>query len=197
MNIAIVLIHNKSALQNVSQINALKSRLTEVRELDVDENGLPILDEETGLQTTHLIGYEIGALALTHLIKVYQIIPFGVTPPTNLYALDSHKVFYGAGDEDKTGTHPRFFNWGLKRSTDYGADIVLYASDVANVDTTDLRTRLSQLSSGSSMFAEAAYGKISHVNLLRRIGQLDETKNFNTAITDLKNRIANWKGLHG
>ena len=112
VKLAIVLTHNKTDAENISQIDTLKALLTEV----VDG---PFLNEETG-ETWTTIHHEIIGLGIPHEVKVYQIIPFGVTLPPNRYEFNSGgMVYYGAGDEDKTGDHPRFFNWGLKRATDY------------------------------------------------------------------------------
>ena len=119
MNLAIILVHNKSTSENIAQIDTIKSLLTEITDG-------PFINEETG-ETWTTIHHEIIGLGFPHQVKVYQVIPFGVTPPSNIYDINSGGlVQYGKGDEDKVGKHPRFFNWGLKRGTDYGADIVIY-----------------------------------------------------------------------
>lgn len=192
MIIAIVIVHNKNAAGNRNQITALASHLTEVRETRLDENGAVILDEETGQPVQFLVGYRIQGIVRDHLCHLYQIVPFGINPPSNLYLLDSYKVFYGAGDENKTGTHPRFFNWGLKRGIDHGADVVIYLSDLASLTISDLDDKAGRLADllGTLIFTESTWGKMGHRRLLLRIGQLLEDRTFDQAVTELKARIA-------
>src|SRR4051794_17374759 len=119
--------HNKTPKQNAAQLDALLPLVKKIIDpIEIfDENG-KLLETQEGYH------YELDGLNLPHQVRFYQIVPFGVTPPDNFYRLDSHNVLYGTGDEDKTGEHPRFFNWGLKRSTDYGAEVNVYLEDVAS-----------------------------------------------------------------
>lgn len=170
-SLAITLVHNKTDAENEAQITALKALLTEVTDG-------PFTNEETGetWTTTH---HEIIGLTIPHTVKVYQVIPFGVIPPANRGEINSGgMVYYGLGDEDKIGNHPRFFNWGLKRGTDYGADISLYLEDVSKFDITKLSTKFEKLidKNDPMEFDEDVCGKLATVNLLKEKGQLDETK---------------------
>lgn len=187
MKLAIVLIHNKGNLGNTLQIEVLKpliEKQTVLHSGQVDFKGNTIPDFETYY-------YTIKGLTIPHEAKFYQIVPFGVNPPTNLYDIDSYKVFYGKGDEDKVGDHPRFFNWGLKRGTDYEADIVLQLDDVASLDILNLPAKLNALiePTNPTEFTEASYGRMATKKLLKEVGQLDEAKNFDAAIIDLKERV--------
>ena len=195
MNIALVLVHNKSNVENNQQIENLKSKLTEIRvdSFFNDENGnqIPTIDPETGIQKTHLDHYILTGLPVEHQIKVFQIIPFGVEPPANLYTIDSHKVFYGVGDEDKVGNHPRFFNWGLKRGTDYGADIALYIDDMNKFVPQKLIPLIQTLDSPNdpTEFADKDFGKLATFRLLKEVGQLKEDRSLSDAVADLKIRV--------
>lgn len=197
MKIAITLVHNKTDSENVAQIEAAKLLVDEVKvpAFTNDESGtsVPIVDPESGIQKQILIGYKIKNLAIDHMVKFFQVFPYGVTPPANYNDIDSHKVFYGKGDEDKTNDHPRFFNWGLKRGTDNGADISVYLSDPAALTSTKVRTALNGLKNDTE-FIEEAWGKIGTLKLLREVGQLKEDRSLTQAITDLKTRVVE-KGL--
>lgn len=184
IRLALVLIHNKSDLDNQAQITAVKNLTTEV----VDG---PFLNEETG-ETWTTIHHEIIGLPFPHEVKVYQVIPFGVEPPTNRYEINSGGlVQYGKGDEDKVGDHPRFFNWGLKRGTDYGADIVVSLEDFKKFSVDDLAVYLNTLidPDDKTEFAEDTSVKIGTLKLLKEVGQLDEAKGKEEALTDLKQRV--------
>ena len=170
MNIALILTHNKP--DNFKQIEDLKVWL-ELKER-VFEEGI-----------TYYYTFKNNP---NHEIHVYQISPHGVEPPANLYDIDSRKVFYGKGDEDKAADHPRFFNWGLKRAADYGADIAIHLEGKLN-----LEKLFTDVNKGD--FVETEYGKISTAKLLREVGQLDETQTDTSS--DFKARIVQ-KGLnHG
>lgn len=186
MNIAITLVHNKTAAENEAQIEALKP-LIEIQEETFDE-----YDSEGNVigQFTKNY-YTIKGLTLEHRALFFQVVPFGVTEPTNLYDIDSHKVIYGVGDEDKIGDHPRFFNWGLKRGTDYGADVVIHIDDASKFDPTKISIKLDKVldEKDKTEYAEDTYGKISSLRLLKEVGQLKEDQTLLDAITDLKARV--------
>lgn len=151
MNLAVVIVHNKGDVENAAQIEALKPLIEKQTEThdEFNESG-----EVVGQFETYY--YTIKGLP-GHEVKFYQIVPFGVTKPANFDAIDSHKVMYGKGDEDKTGDHPRFFNWGLKRATDYGADIVIHLDDYTKLDISDIEKQLIK----TDKKIEKDYGKIS------------------------------------
>lgn len=186
MRIAIIITHNKTDAENEAQIEALKP-LIEIQEEVFDE-----YDSEGNVigQFTKNY-YTIKGLTLEHRASFFQIVPFGVTKPTNINEIDSHKVFYMAGDEDKTGDHPRFFNWGLKRGTDYGADVVIHIDDASKFDPTKIAIKLSKVADEKDKieYAEDTYGKISSLKLLKEVGQLKEDQTLSYAITDLKSRV--------
>lgn len=186
MKLAIVLTHNKGDQGNFDQIETLKPLITKITEQNVDNEGNPF-------ETYH---YELTGISQPHELRLYQIIPFGVTEPSNFNDIDSHNVIYRLGDEDKTGDHPRFFNWGLKRATDYGVDVVIHVDDDKSFSVKDINSQLPKLTNAQDKteFIEVPSGKMSTLKLLREVGQLDESKSKLNAVNDLKGRIAN-KGL--
>ncbi len=192
MKIGIVLTHNKTDQENIDQINTLKSLMTEVEDTfdEFDEEG-KVIGQFT---TTH---HEIIGLGRPHEVKVYQIVPYGVTPPPNRYEVNSGGlVEYGVGDEDKTGDHPRFFNWGLKRGTDNGAEVVVHIENVAKFSVADLAAQLNTIidPTDKTEYIEDAGTKLASLTMLKEVGQLDETKSKEDAISELKEKI-NTKGL--
>lgn len=172
IKIAIVLVHNKGNKGNSDQIDIV--------------NSLLIYHQQESNSFYTLNGY-----IEDHEIRIFQVIPFEVTPPENLDLLDSYKVFYGLGDEDKTGDHPRFFNWGTKRSTDYGSDIVIHIDDATQFNRDNLIKKLPQIidKNDTTVFSEDTYGKIISVEALKRIGQLNESVTKQEAIEMYKTRI--------
>lgn len=186
MTIAVVLVHNKTDAENIAQIDALKA-LIEVNEEMFDE-----YDSEGNVigQFTKTY-YTLQGLSLDHRAIFLQIIPYGVTEPPNLYDIDSAKVFYRLGDEDKTGKHPRFFNWGLKRGTDYGADICIYLDDYKKFDVSKLLPKIEKLSDkiDTTEFVDDTSCKVATLKMLKDVGQLKEDQTLSNAITDLKARV--------
>lgn len=165
MNIAITLVHNKSDQENIDQINTLKALLTEVTDG-------PFTNPETGDSWT-TIHHEITGLGTPHTVKVYQVVPYGVTPPPNRGELQSGGiVYYGAGDEDKTGNHPRFFNWGLKRGVDNGADVSLCIEDLSKLDFKKMLKKLQRVADKAdpAEFEQDESGKIANLAFLKKGG---------------------------
>lgn len=189
--IAIILVHNKSDVDNFNQIEIIKS-LIEKKSI-VHDIYDPITKQPTGSTFTTFY-YTIKTLPITHEVLFYQIIPFGVIPPTNRDTIDSWKVYYAKGDEDKVGNHPRFFNWGLKRGTDYGADVVVYLDDIFMFNVINLKDSLDKLINNTELI-ETSFGKISSFKLLQEVGQLKENITITEAFTDLKQRLTQ-KGLN-
>jgi hypothetical protein len=184
MNIAITLVHNKGNQKNSEQIEALKTFLKTVVDGPFFDPNLQI-----NYTTTH---HEIIGLPFPHTVKVYQAIPFGEEGPDNRYDLNSGgMVYYRNGDENKVGDHPRFFNWGLKRGTDNGADISIYIDDYTKLDITDLAIYLNSLIDPQDPheFVDGKFGKLATLTLLKDIGQLKEDKSQAEAIADLKDRV--------
>lgn len=163
MNISIVLVHNKSDEENNAQIDALLALV----EKQTESN--QISSENGDIETYETYYYTLKGIE-GHQVKFYQILPYqpnnlrlvegkpyeGVWP-VNASLLDSHKVAYGQGDEDKQGDHPRFFNWGLKRATDYGADIVIHLKDYKKFDVQGIVKSIEK----KEKRQDKAYGKIS------------------------------------
>lgn len=189
MKISITLVHNKTDSENTAQIEALKPLLKTI------EDG-PFTNPDTG-ETWTTFHQEFIGLNTPHEVRVYQVVPFGVTPPVNRGEIQSGGiVYYGEGDEDKTGNHPRFFNWGLKRGTDNGADVSIYLEDVSKFDLKKLEKKLTKLMdrNDTTEYAEDTYGKMGTVKLLKEVGQLKEDRNLSQAVAEFKQRVTQ-KGL--
>ncbi len=190
LNIAAIIIHNKTDAENIAQIDFLKPFIAKVT-----ENHPSVTDPYGNVSPAYdTYYYIIKGLAIEHKVKFYQIIPYGVKIPTNLDDIDSYKVYYGAGDEDKTADHPRFFNWGLKRATDYGADVVVYLEDYTKFTASRAATNIAKLVNNVEL-VEATFGKIATLKLLKVVGQLKEDSPFASSLTDYKTRII-MKGLN-
>lgn len=178
IKIAISLIHNKSNRNNELQITTLNTLITQIFE-EINVEGI-IKQAPTGI-------YKLNNLLIEHECKIYQIVPFGVRVSDNFNLLNSYNVYYGVGDENKIGEHPRFFNWILKRGTDHGANICLQLSDISNFTLSNLNTRLNTID--TEKFIETNYGKFGSLRLLREVGQLKEDRSIANAIIDLRSRI--------
>lgn len=199
MNLALVIVHNKSDQENFDQIEALKPLITKITDTHDEFD-----DQGNVIGTFDSYHYELQGLDFPHELRVYQILPYqsdnprlqqglpyeGVWP-TNATDIDSHKVAYGKGDEDKMGDHPRFFNWGLKRGTDYGAEIVIHLEDHGKLDVDALKAQIQKLSdiNDPAEFAENDAAKITTVKMLREVGQLDEVKTKDDALNEYKGKI--------
>lgn len=192
MNIAITLVHNKTDAENAAQIETLKGLIKEV----IDG---PFTNPDTGEVWT-TIHHELKNVNIPHELKIYQVVPFGVTPPANRYDINSGGIVqFGIGDEDKIDTHPRFFNWSLKRGTDNGAAITILLEDVNKFTPQKLIGKLQRLAdkNDTTEYDEDDYGKLATLELLKKVGQLKEDRGMPAAITELKQRIVG-KGLkHG
>jgi len=184
LNLALGLVHNRGNLGNRQQIiNLLPLVIPHFEQTDTDPGGEPV----------GFWWYSLLNLTLEHQVRFYQVIPFGVNPPNNLYDLNSRKVFYYAPDDDKVDEHPRFLNWLLKKGTDEGADVAIYLRAPALFSAVDLDTRLRAMEA-DRVLLEPLWGKIMAVRLLREVGQLREDQAFDLSVDDLKARITA-KGL--
>lgn len=177
IKIAVTIVHNKTPEQNEAQIQALLPLVEKIEDFSTNP--------ETG-ETYTTYHYQIKQLSITHEVRFYQVIPHGVDNPPSLYLLDSFKCFYGPEDQDKGET--RFFNWGLKRGTDHGADISVYLQDPVALTQVKLRQALSLLKDNTE-FVETTWGKIGTLKLLKQIGQLKEDRSFSEAVTNYRTRI--------
>lgn len=195
MIISIVLTHNKGARGNEEQIRKMISMVDDHDILgmvdDVDDEGNKITEERR-------VGHYYTLKDLPdHHVKFLHIVPFGVERPSNMDELDGHKVLYGKGDEDKTGDHPRFYNWGLKRGTDLGGDVVLHIDNVSRFKPAQFSEKLGRLASKDELlnFLEEPFGKASTRDLIVRIGQLKEEEQ--KPIDEFKRRIREQGLIHG
>jgi len=179
LKIAITIVHNKSNAQNQAQITALLPFVEKITDG-------PFTDPESGASWT-TFHYQLKDLAIEHEVRFFQVVPNGVTPPANLYDLDSQKVFYGPEDATKGAT--RFFNWGLKRSIDSGVDVACYLIDPTQLTAAKLQAGLDLLRDGTE-FIDRTWVKLMTRRLLRVVGQLIEQGTLNQAITDYKTRMA-------
>ena len=183
MKIALVIVHNKTNQENFNQIEAIKPLINKITDTNNEFD-----DQGNIIGTFNTYHYELVGISVTHEARFFQIIPFGVTSPTNLYDIDSHNVIYRLGDEDKTGDHSRFFNWGMKRATDYGAEVVVYIDDYTQLDFAKIILDIEKLADINDLteLVDAPEVTIGSLKLLKEVGQLDESKSKADAIVDLK-----------
>lgn len=160
MKIAITLVHNKTDAQNEAQIDTvlgLVERLTNTN-----------TDPETGeeFSTYH---YEITGLGIPHEVRFYHVVPFGVNKPSNLDELDGHKVFYGPEYQMVEKT---FFDWGLKRGVDHGAEVSLYLEDLSKLDFKKILSKLQKVANKTDKteFVQDAGGKIANLEYFKKGG---------------------------
>ena len=182
MKLAVTLVHNKPDNEaQIATMLSLVTRITDTHE-EFDQDGNVV----GSFETYH---YEFNDLAIPHEVKFYHVVPFGIDRPSNLDELDGHKVLYGIEDQDKGET--RFFNWGLKRGTDHGADLSIYIEDVDQFSPKTLASSLTKLVSknDSTEFVEDPSCKIATVKLLKEVGQLSEEKSVLEAVSELKDRV--------
>src|SRR3972149_6402119 len=130
LRVALVLIHDKGVIRNATEIAFVQNR-TAVRYLDT---GLP--DPENPTETIKYAYRVIPALARPHELVCFQAVPQGVNIPANIETIEpSFKVYYGP---DQPSQQRRFFNWGLKRATDYGAEAVAFLDRTSGFSAGDL-----------------------------------------------------------
>lgn len=191
MKLALTLVHNKTPQENEAQIELLKDYISPV--------GETIFDEESKQNKFIFKYYTVNGFNISHELHVYQIVPFQpenttdpyvATLPSNFYSIYSHNVQYGKNDKDKLGTHPRFFNWSLKRGTDYGADVVIYLENLQAVNINRLKNKVQMLfdEANNTEYIEESFGKLCSRKLLKEVGQIKENLDFTQAINDLKSR---------
>ena len=186
MNLAIGLIHNKNPATNRNQITALTA-LVERHVLNLAGQEFdPTTQDDVGISRVY---YTIAGLSVPHEAIFFQVVPTGVNPPNNLYNLDSYKVFYSPNDNaDKTGSHPRFWNWTLKRGFDYGADISCVITDHLMFTVAGLQLQIGRLAD-RRVLVVPLWGLAASARLFREVGQLREDLGFSGALDDLRARI--------
>jgi len=186
VNLAIGLIHNKTNLANRQQINTLTA-LVERHVLDLAGQEFdPAVQDGVAISRVY---YTIAGLSVPHEAIFFQVVPTGVNPPNNLYNLDSYKVFYSPNDNaDKTGSHPRFWNWTLKRGFDYGADICAIVTDHLQFTVAGLQLQIGRLID-RRVLVVPLWGLAASARLFGEVGQLREDLGFSGALDDLRARI--------
>lgn len=196
LNIAIVIVHNQSNEDNEAQIDALNNML---------QKQIETVTDAYGNTSTGFVGYKLKTLKIDHWVKVYQIIPYQpentrepyeAIKPSNMGILYSHNVIYGKGDEQMTGKHPRFINWGCKRSFDYGADIVFHIKDYKLLTVDNLQNMAKELIENKE-YVETSLGRLITKKAFRIIGQLKEDRAEAQAIAEYKTRIIEKGYTHG
>jgi len=186
MNLAIGLIHNKNPATNRNQIGALAALVVRHVLNVAGQEFDPSAQDEVEISRVY---YTIAGLSIPHEAIFFQAIPTGITPPNNLYSLDSHKVFYSPTDNaDKTGSHPRFWNWAMKRGFDHGADICAIVTDHALFTVAGLEFQVNRLVD-RRVLVVPLWGLAASMRLLREVGQLREDLGFSGALDDLRARI--------
>jgi hypothetical protein len=184
MKISITLVHNKTDEENITQIEALASFLTMVQDFhdQYDEEGNIVGQYSTYHQ-------ELTGLDIPHEIRVYQVIPFGVTPPPNRYSINTGGIVeFGQGDNDKIDNHPRFFNWGLKRGIDQGADISVFLIDPSQLTANKIKQGINALKNDVELI-DLPWVKLITKRALRVIGQLKEDGSLNEELIEYKDRM--------
>lgn len=190
MKIAVVLTHNKTDWENAAQISALAALLTTVTTTQTINNFTLGPGKTVISQTPQTITFSHQEFAVlpSHPVLVYQIVPYGVVPPANISTLASHNVYYGKGDENKVSNHPRFPNWGLKRATDYGADLVVLLDDIKSFSPPALSPCLND-TVGLCALDTFPWGKILHNTVQyihgERVAVLNETLSTPDAFIEL------------
>jgi len=181
----------------VAQLQAVANR-TEVRQFvyrDEAGNPIPLLDEngdpmiEDGNPVYVQRAYRVfPGLARRHEIVCFQVVPQRTRRPANMDAVEpSIKVIFNEGGvNDQPSNVRRFFNWGLKRATDYGADVVLFLDNAAGFSEGDAETVLD--------FSERGWGRLVRAEVQRRLGAdrqqvLRENLSTTAAYADLRARI--------
>jgi hypothetical protein len=186
MIISVVLVHNRNNTQNVAQINALLPKIITTWMTPDGPAGVP--RDQIPNETPYWPIFTISGVSTPHEVLFYQILPFGATKPSNMDLLWSHNVIYGQGDNDKTGSHPRFINWLMKRGFDQGADVVVYIADTVSFTGASLQTELNALSE-TMVLREPSWGKVIAKKLFIVVGQLLEDLNFNASLLNLRQRL--------
>jgi len=196
MLLALGLIHNKTPAANRNQINALAA--VAVRHV-LDTNGQefdPSVQDDVAISRVY---YTIAGLSTQHEVTFFQVLPTGVNQPNNFYALDVVNVQYSPVDNaDKTGSHPRFWNWLIKRPVDYGADICAIVTDHLQFTVAGLQIQINRLVD-RRMLVRPLWGIACSSRLLREVFPdlvrdrqplLREDLSFSDALDDLRARIA-------
>lgn len=208
MIIAITIVHNKTPEQNEAQIQALLARLAIVKETfhqPVYEN-YEFTDEEGNIQTGtrektdengtvitepyEIPHFEFAGLNIPHSVILFQVLPYGGSKPPSYYQLMSVPNCGGVeyGPEDQSKGQPRFFNWGLKRGIDHGADISCYLADPTQLTAQKIRQGIEALKNDVELI-DLPWVKLVTKRALKVIGQLREDGTLSEKLSEYKNRM--------
>ena len=183
MNLALCLVHNRSTAANRNQVTTIAA-LVEPHYV----GGAGTADDHESVY------YTLAGLAIEHVVRFYQAVPFGVNRPNTMGALNSHNVIYGADGENVVGGHPRFRNWSIKRACDYGADIVALVTDHAQFTVVGLAFQINRLID-RRLLVIPTWGLAVSSRLFPLIGQFREDLDAAGTLADLRARIvaAGWE----
>jgi hypothetical protein len=184
MVIAFVLVHDGTNLSNRQQIQALSTLIeTHADNLGNDpDTGEPVIDRY----------YTILGVTPSHRAIFLQVIPQGVQVPNNLRLIDSYNVYYGA---DQPSHNRRFFNWGIKRAIELGADAVALIQNVSLLTAVDIDLTLANLRN-QRIWEDRTWGRMITKRLFA-IGRLREDLTIAEAITNMKARLVAAGYTHG
>lgn len=163
LKLAVTLLHDKSDSENEAQIDTILGLVERITDTHTNP------DTGESFDTYH---YEIKGLGIPHEVRFYHIVPFGKNRPSNMDQLDGHKVIYGP--EFQMG-EKTFFNWGLKRGTDHGAEVSIYVEDLSKVDFKALLPQLQDVASKQTTteFLQRTGCKIANVEYMKKGGLKD------------------------
>lgn len=126
--IAVTLIHDRGGEVNERQINELLDKL-EPQYIEA------VMDGEGSEPVQLFSHYRFKGVDADHEVKVYQLVPRGVTPPANYHDLISYNVEFGNDVPDKD---TQWYNVALARAGQHGADVMAYVDKVEDVIPADL-----------------------------------------------------------
>jgi hypothetical protein len=212
LKLAVVLTHDKGDVANQAQVTAINN-LVELHDEQIVLDGEPqflkdaegelILDEDGNPIPLMDRWLAFKGVVRPHEVLLFQIVPAGVREPSDLITLPDGTqatstrwfagVFYSA--TDKHDQDQGWFNWGLKRATDYGAEFVLFVDGVRAFDPRSLA--LDSLGD----FEDKTWGRVASVSLQRQLGKkrqpvMREDMDYADAKADLLERIEA-VALHG
>lgn len=170
MNIALILVHDKGALGNATQVTELTALLTPE---SPGSNIYTISDSD-------------------HRFILIEIVPKDVTPPSHSL-LFTRRVIYG---NDRPGTDGNFFNFGLSRGIDYlYADAAIYIENATTLSRVTIEASLAKLKENKEFLENETFGKVATRRFFQAIRPiLDDTKTLAEAVTRYKTR-ASQEGL--
>lgn len=180
LRLAITLVHNKSNAENEAQISTilgLVDRHTQestetVRDRTIVENKEGTTEEVLGPEyqaTFYTYYYTFKAITEPHEVRFYHVVPHGKAIPSNIDQLDGAKVYYGPEFAD---TEKTYFDWGLKRGTNNGADVSIYVEDLSKLDFKKLLPKMEKVKDKQdpTEFLQEAGAKIANVEYFKKGG---------------------------